>query len=124
VAFAGWYLNQELSTPVDSSFKFYEDTILYAKWSMDDGYYVYFMDFERDEQTPLVLMTYSVTEGKTASPYTPGNAPAGTQWDKKWYLDTAALIQTGQLTWPIPAFAIIGVVLLAVGTVILRKERQ
>jgi len=38
--------------------------------------------------------------------------------------NTAALIQTGQLTWPIPAFAIIGVVLLAVGTVILRKERQ
>ena len=89
VAFAGWYLNQELSTPVDSSFKFYEDTILYAKWSMDDGYYVYFMDFERGEQTPLVLMTYSVTEGKTASPYTPGNAPAGTQWDKKWYLDSS-----------------------------------
>lgn len=89
VAFAGWYLNQELSTPVDSSFKFYEDTILYAKWSMDDGYYVYFMDFERDEQTPLVLMTYSVTEGKTASPYTPGNAPVGTQWDKKWYLDSS-----------------------------------
>ena len=38
--------------------------------------------------------------------------------------NTAALLQTGQLTWPIPAFAIIGVVLLAVGTVILRKERQ
>lgn len=89
VAFAGWYLNQELSTPVDSSFRFYEDTILYAKWSMDDGYYVYFMDFERGEQTPLVLMTYSVTGGKTASPYTPSNAPAGTQWDRKWYLDSS-----------------------------------
>lgn len=88
VAFAGWYLNQELSIPVDSTYEFYEDTILYAKWSTDDGYYVYFMDFERDEQTPLVLMTYSVTEGKTASPYTPGNAPAGTQWDRKWYLDS------------------------------------
>ena len=89
VAFAGWYLNQELSIPVDTAYEFYEDTILYAKWSTDEGYYVYFMDFERGEQTPLVLMTYSVTEGKTASPYTPGNAPAGTQWDKKWYLDSS-----------------------------------
>ena len=38
--------------------------------------------------------------------------------------NTAALIQAGQLTWPIPVFAIMGVVLLAVGAVILRKERQ
>lgn len=38
--------------------------------------------------------------------------------------NTAALIQTGQLTWPIPVFAIIGIVLLTVGTVILRKERR
>ena len=87
VAFAGWYLNQELSVPVDPAYEFYEDTILYAKWSTDDGYYVYFMDFERDDQTSLVLMTYSVTEGQTTSPYTPSNAPAGTQWDGVWYLD-------------------------------------
>lgn len=38
--------------------------------------------------------------------------------------NTAALIQTGQLTWPIPVLAFIGVVLLIVGTVILRKERR
>jgi len=38
--------------------------------------------------------------------------------------NTAALIQTGQLTWPIPVFAFIGVVLLMLGTVILRKERR
>ena len=38
--------------------------------------------------------------------------------------NTPSLLQTGQRTWPIPVFAILGVVLLAVGTVILRKERQ
>lgn len=38
--------------------------------------------------------------------------------------NTAALIQTGQLTWPIPVLAFIGVVLIIVGTVILRKERR
>jgi uncharacterized repeat protein (TIGR02543 family) len=45
------------------------------------------MDFFREGQTPLVLMTYSVTENQTASPYTPGNEPEGTQWDGKWYLE-------------------------------------
>ena len=88
MAFDGWYLNQELTEPVTSSSAFYEDTILYAKWvSKDEGYYVYFMDFERDGQKPLVLATYSVTEGQTTFPYTPGNAPAGTEWDGNWYLE-------------------------------------
>lgn len=38
--------------------------------------------------------------------------------------NTAALIQTGQRIWPIPFFAIMGVVLLTAGTMILRKERR
>ena len=88
MAFDGWYLNSELTQAVTSDTAFYEDTTLYAKWSpKEDGYYVYFMDFSRDGQTPLVLVTYSVTEGHTASPYTPGNEPEGTQWDGKWYLE-------------------------------------
>ena len=88
MAFDGWYLNSELTQPVNSGYTFYEDTTLYAKWSpKEDGYYVYFMDFYREGQTPLVLMTYSVTENQTASPYTPGNEPEGTQWDGKWYLE-------------------------------------
>ena len=88
MAFDGWYLNSALTQPVPTDYIFYEDTTLYAKWSpKEDGYYVYFMDFFREGQTPLVLMTYSVTENKTASPYTPGNEPEGTQWDGKWYLE-------------------------------------
>ena len=89
MAFDGWYLNEELIQQVTNDYKFYGDTILYAKWvPKDEGYYVYFMDFARDGQVPLVLTTYSVTEGQTASPYTPGNAPQGKEWDGKWYLDT------------------------------------
>ena len=38
--------------------------------------------------------------------------------------NTAALIQTGQLVWPIPVFAIIGMALLTIGTGILRKEKS
>ena len=88
MAFDGWYLNIELTQPITPDYVFYEDTTLYAKWSpKEDGYYVYFMDFSREGQTPLVLMTYSVTENQTASPYIPGNEPEGTQWDGKWYLD-------------------------------------
>jgi uncharacterized repeat protein (TIGR02543 family) len=88
MAFDGWYLNSDLTQPVNSDHVFYEDTTLYAKWSpKEDGYYVYFMDFFREGQTPLVLMTYSVTENQRASPYTPGNEPEGMQWDGKWYLE-------------------------------------
>ena len=89
MSFDGWYLNSALTQPVTADYVFYEDVTLYAKWSpKEDGYYVYFMDFPRQGQTPLVLMTYSVTENKTASPYTPGNEPEGTQWDGKWYLES------------------------------------
>ena len=88
MAFDGWYLNSDLTQPVTLDSVFYEDTTLYAKWSpKEDGYYVYFMDFVREGQTPLVLMTYSVTENQMASPYTPGYELEGTQWDGKWYLD-------------------------------------
>ena len=88
MAFDGWYLNSELTQPVTTDYVFYENTTLYAKWSpKEDGYYVYFMDFFREGQTPLVLMTYSVTENQTASPFTPANAPEGTGWDGKWYLE-------------------------------------
>lgn len=88
MAFDGWYLDPELTLPVTADYLFFEDTTLYAKWSpKEDGYYVYFMDFYREGQTPLVLMTYSVTENQTAFPYTPGNEPEGTQWDGQWYLE-------------------------------------
>lgn len=90
MAFDGWYLNKEFTKQITPDYVFNENTTLYAKWSpKEDGYYVYFMDFFREGQTPLVLMTYSVTENQTASPYTPGNEPEGTQWDGKWYLEKA-----------------------------------
>lgn len=88
MAFDGWYLDQDFSNPVTSEHNFYEDTVLYAKWSpKDEGYYVYFMDFKREGHIPLVLVTYSITEGQTISPYTPGNAPNGKEWNGIWYLD-------------------------------------
>ena len=89
MSFDGWYLNEELSQQVTADHEFFEDTILYAKWSpKDEGYYIYFMDFAREDQEPLVLVTYSVTEGQTASPYTPGNVPPDMVWDGKWYLNS------------------------------------
>ena len=92
MAFDGWYLDSALTVPFTSDHKFYNDATLYAKWSTkENGYYVYFMDFARDGQTPLVLMTYSLTEGQTASSYTPGNEPEGSQWDGKWYLDSGCV---------------------------------
>ena len=38
-------------------------------------------------------------------------------------INTASLIQTGQLVWPIPVLALIGLTLIAVGTVLLRRAR-
>ena len=88
MAFDGWYLDSDLTHPVTPDLVFYENTTLYAKWSpKEDGYYVYFMDFFREGQTPLVLMTYSVAKNQIASPYTPTNAPEGTGWDGEWYLE-------------------------------------
>ena len=37
--------------------------------------------------------------------------------------NTATLIQTGQLVWPIPVLALIGLTLIAVGVMVLRKAR-
>ena len=89
MAFDGWYLDQGFTQPVAPDYQFLQDTILYAKWSpKEDGYYVYFMDFQREGQVPLVLVTYSVTEGKTVAVYTPGNVPSGKEWDGKWYLES------------------------------------
>lgn len=38
--------------------------------------------------------------------------------------NTATLAQTGQLVWPIPVLAVSGMLLLAVGTVLLQKKRE
>ena len=38
--------------------------------------------------------------------------------------NTAALIQTGQLVWPIPVLAMAGLCLIAVGTMVLRRTRD
>lgn len=88
MAFDGWYLDPDHTKPLTADHKFYQDTTLYAGWTTkDDGFYVYFMDFNREEEKDLVLLTSSVTEGKTVSPHIPSNPPAGTDWDGNWYLD-------------------------------------
>ena len=38
--------------------------------------------------------------------------------------NTSALVQTGQLTWPIPVLAISGMLLIALGIVLLQKKRK
>ena len=38
--------------------------------------------------------------------------------------NTATLIQTGQLIWPIPVLAVVGVLLIAAGSVLLQKKRK
>ena len=38
--------------------------------------------------------------------------------------NTSTLIQTGQLIWPIPVLALIGVLLIAVGSMLLQKKRK
>ena len=38
--------------------------------------------------------------------------------------NTSTLIQTGQLIWPIPVLAFMGVILIAVGSVLLQKKRN
>ena len=38
--------------------------------------------------------------------------------------NTSALIQTGQLIWPIPVLAFVGILLIAVGSVLLQKKRK
>lgn len=38
--------------------------------------------------------------------------------------NTASLIQTGQLVWPIPVLAMMGLCLITVGTIVLRKKRN
>jgi uncharacterized surface anchored protein len=38
--------------------------------------------------------------------------------------NTASLIQTGQLVWPIPILAMVGLSLVTVGTIVLRKSRN
>jgi hypothetical protein len=39
-------------------------------------------------------------------------------------INTSTLIQTGQLMWPIPVLAIGGMLLIAVGIIILQKKRK
>lgn len=88
MAFDGWYADAGFTQKVTGDYKFFADTTLYAKWlPKEEGYYIYFMDFTREGQSPLVLVTYSVTEGQTISPYTLGNVPNGKVWDGKWYLE-------------------------------------
>ena len=38
--------------------------------------------------------------------------------------NTASLIQTGQLVWPIPVLAMAGLFLIVVGSIVLRKTRN
>ena len=58
------------------------------------------------------------------------NVPKGftATYKQKGYVftvtNTSTLIQTGQLIWPIPVLALVGVLLIATGSVLLQKKRK
>lgn len=58
------------------------------------------------------------------------NVPKGftATYKQKGYVftvtNTSTLIQTGQLIWPIPVLALIGVLMIAVGSMLLQKKRK
>jgi N-acetyl-beta-hexosaminidase len=58
------------------------------------------------------------------------NVPKGftATYKQKGYVftvtNTSTLIQTGQLIWPIPMLALVGVLLIATGSVLLQKKRK
>lgn len=65
--------------------------------------------------------TYSIVEVNVPKGFT-------VTYSQKGYVftatNTASLIQTGQLIWPIPVLAMTGLCLIVVGTVVLRKTRD
>lgn len=64
---------------------------------------------------------YSINETDVPEGFTATYSSAG---DVFTVTNTSTLIQTGQLTWPIPVLAIIGMLLIAAGVVLLQKKRE
>ena len=83
------------------------------------------LDSENDWQ-----ITYNNMPKSDAYSVREVNIPKGftATYKQKGYVftvtNTAALIQTGQLIWPIPVLAMSGMLLIAVGFVFLRKKRK
>ena len=75
-------------------------------------------------------VTYSDMPESDAYSIVEVNVPKGftATYSKSNYVftvtNTAALIQTGQLIWPIPVLAMAGLFLIVVGTIVLRKTRN
>ena len=64
---------------------------------------------------------YSVVEVDVPDGFTATYAKQGNFFT---VTNTASLIQTGQLVWPIPVLAIAGLFLLALGAIVLRRSRR
>ena len=62
--------------------------------------------------------SYSIEEVNVPTGFTATYAQKGYEFT---VTNSSALIQTGQLTWPIPILAMAGLVLITVGTVLVRK---
>ena len=75
-------------------------------------------------------VTYSDMPESDAYSIVEVNNPEGftATYEKNGYVftvtNTASLIQTGQLVWPIPVLAMVGLFLIAVGSIVLRKMRN
>lgn len=64
---------------------------------------------------------WQITETSIPKGYTPSYSVSG---DVVTVTNTATLIQTGQLNWPIPVFGGIGVLLIVGGILLLRKKKE
>lgn len=65
--------------------------------------------------------TYSIKEVNVPKGFTATYSKIGYVFT---VTNTASLIQTGQLSWPIPVLAMAGLYLITVGTIVLRKTRN
>ena len=85
-----------------------------AKLHAQNKWQVTFTDMPKSDD--YSVREINIPQGFTATYAQKGNCYTVT--------NTAALIQTGQLVWPVPVLAFAGLTLLLAGTVILRKERR
>ena len=85
-----------------------------ARLDAQNGWQVTYTDMPESDVYSIVEV--NVPKGVTATYSQSGDVFTVT--------NSAALIQTGQLIWPIPVLAMAGLCLITVGTIVLRKTRR
>ena len=85
-----------------------------AKLSAENNWQVVFADMPESD-------AYSIKEVNVPKGFTATYTKSGYVFT---VTNTSTLAQTGQLMWPIPILAVSGMVLIAVGVVLLQKKRD